>query len=364
MGIPDHDSRVLIVDDEPHVCQIMARWLDAEGYECVLADSGERACRELETGDFALVVCDIMMPGMSGIDLLATANEKFRGVAFIMVTAVGDTDTAIRALELGAFGYVIKPLDRSELIINVVNALERRRLLHLSRRYEDQLEAEVRQRTAEVYEREVEIIMRLISASEYRDDETGAHIRRIGLLGAVLAEEAGWEAPAVEQIRLAGPMHDIGKVGIPDAVLLKPGKLTPEEFEVVKTHSEIGARILGGSDIPLLAMAGGIAFSHHEKWDGSGYPRAIAGEAIPESARIIAVVDVYDALMSDRVYRPAFPEDEAIAIMTREQGTHFDPDLFERFLRVLPEFHEILGVVESVISLSPSPVATSIGEDE
>jgi len=364
MGTPDHDSRVLIVDDEPHVCGIMARWLDAEGYECVLADSGEGACRELEEGHFALVVSDIMMPGMSGIDLLTTARERFPEVAFVMVTAVDDNDTAIRALKLGAFGYVIKPLDRSELIINVVSALERRRLLQLSKGYQHQLEAEVRERTAEVHEREAEIVMRLISASEYRDDETGAHIRRIGLLGAVLAEEAGWEARTVEQIRLAGPMHDIGKVGVPDAVLLKPGKLTPEEFDVVKTHSEIGARILGGSDIPLLAMARDIALSHHEKWDGSGYPRGVAGKAIPESARIIGVVDVYDALVNDRVYRPAFPEDEAIAIMTRERGTHFDPDLFERFLRVLPEFRGIQGVVESVMSLSPSPVATSTGEQE
>ncbi len=349
-------SSILIVDDEPSICEILARWLRREGYVCRTASSAEEALRCLSLYEFALLVSDIRMPGKSGLELLSLVRERFDdSIGVIMVTGVDDRKTAIHALELGAYGYIVKPFDENEVIIQVACATERRRLTLQSRQYEHRLEQEVRERTAEVRKREAEIILRLMSASEYRDDETGSHIRRIGLYAATLAEVAGWNQDDVNTIRLAGTMHDIGKIGVPDSILLKPGKLTSEEFDVVKTHSEIGARILSGSNIPLLAVARDIALSHHEKWDGSGYPSALAGHGIPECARLVAIADVYDALVNDRVYRPALPEEEAIVIMTKDKGLHFDPDLFECFLVALPEFRRIRGVIQYVESQSSPP---------
>ena len=201
-----------------------------------------------------------------------------------------------------------------------------------------------------------------MSASEYRDEETGAHIRRMGQYAVTLAEAAGWKGQAAADIRLAAPMHDIGKIGVPDTILLKPGKLTPEEFDRMKKHTMIGAQILGVADIPLIRTAKEIAVSHHEKWDGSGYPEGLAGEAIPECARMVAVCDVYDALVTHRVYRPAFPEEEALAMMTKEKGKHFDPKLFDGFMDMLPEFRRIreeidepTGTAQGHRNASPRP---------
>ena len=204
------------------------------------------------------------------------------------------------------------------------------------------LEDKVREKTADVRHAQEEVICKLVSASQWCDEETGMHIRRTGLLSEALARAAGWYGDDVDAIRQAAPMHDIGKIGIPDAILKKPGKLTPEEFEVMKTHSRIGAAILAGSTVPMLKMAKDIALNHHERWDGRGYPYGSAGKAIPEDARIVAVVDVYDALMHDRVYRPAMPEAEVMKIMRLEGGKHFEPTLLAAFFRCLPELRRIL----------------------
>jgi putative two-component system response regulator len=263
-----------------------------------------------------------------------------------MVTAVDDRNTAIEALTLGAYGYVTKPFNKNEILINVANALERRRLTLLSLEYERSLEEKVRERTQEVREREQAIVLHLISASGYRDDETGAHIRRIGLYSAVLAKHLLWNEEAVQAMRLAAPMHDVGKIGVPDGILLKPGSLTAEEFEVMKTHTIIGACILDNAGVPLLELARDIALSHHEKWDGSGYPQGLVGEAIPEAGRVVAVMDVYDALVHARVYRPALPEEEVLSMMTDGKGSHFDPRIFEAFLHLLPEMRRIRNQVK------------------
>jgi cyclic di-GMP phosphodiesterase len=342
-------TKILVVDDEPHVCELLSRWLTAEGYSCDVASDGEAAIELLKREQHHLVVSDIMMPGMSGVDLLTIMKTIFPDVAVIMVTAVDDRKTAIMTLELGAYGYVIKPFDRNEILINVANALERRRLNLLSREYEQSLEREVREKTREIREREQEIVLRLISASGFRDDETGAHIRRIGLYASVIAKDMGWDKESVSDIRLAAAMHDVGKIGILDSILLKPGKLTPEEFETMKTHTTIGARLLGSSNIPLLHMAKEIALSHHEKWDGTGYPNGLAREAIPESGRIVALADVYDALVMDRVYRPAIPEPEALNMMTSNRGTYFEPRLFDRFMALLPEIRRIRQEVQDEV---------------
>jgi HD-GYP domain-containing protein (c-di-GMP phosphodiesterase class II)/CHASE1-domain containing sensor protein len=215
------------------------------------------------------------------------------------------------------------------------------RSLAEKRRYALELEEKVREQTADVRRAQEEVIYRLVSASQWRDEETGMHVRRTGLLSEVLAKAAGWSAAEAEVIRQAAPMHDVGKIGIPDAILRKPDRLTPEEFEVMKTHTLIGAEMLAGSDVPMLQTAREIALNHHERWDGQGYPRGISGHDVPESARILAIVDVYDALTHDRVYRPAMPEDEVLEIMRQGAGAHFDPLLLAHFFMHLPEIRRI-----------------------
>jgi len=338
-------TKILIVDDELYVCRLLARWLSAEHYECHTAGSARQALELLDQDDFALVVADIMMPGMSGMKLLATMKERYPNVAGVMVTGVDDRQTAIRALEIGAYGYVIKPFDQNEVVINVVNALERRRLLMESRKYERSLEDKVREQTHDLRRSREEITLRLVAAQEYRHDETGAHIRRIGLYAEAMARGMSRSEEYAELLRLSAPMHDVGKMGIPDSILLKPGKLTQDEFEVMKTHTTIGARILEGSNVPVLNMSRDIALRHHERWDGSGYPNGIEGPAIPEAARIVAVLDVYDALVSNRVYRPAFLEEKALDVMSQENGTHFDPDIFAAFHDALPVIRDIRAQV-------------------
>ena len=338
---PQSPIRILVVDDEPSVRRVISRYLTAEGYDCAQAASGEEAWQALQEGNFSLLLTDIMMPGMSGIELLTKTREQLPDVAVIVITAVDDRATAVHSLEIGAYGYMIKSLDENEVLIGVANALERRRLMQLSLQYEQRLEKEVHEKTSEIRRTQEEITLRLVRVSEHRDNETGAHIRRMALYAAVLAEEAGWDSEAVHTIRLAAPMHDIGKVGVPDDILLKPGRLTDEEFQIMQRHAALGASMLEGSGVPLLEMAKEIALSHHEKWDGSGYPRGLAGEAIPESARIVAVADVYDALVSRRVYRPAMPQDKALAIIQEGKGKHFDPKVFESFMRVRHKLRDI-----------------------
>ncbi len=334
-------EEILVVDDELRICELLSRWLTAEGYRCTSAAKGEIALNSLAGKKYDLVVSDIMMPGMSGIDLLKVVKTFSPDTAIIMATAVSDRQTAVMALVLGAYGYVMKPFERNEVLISVANALERRRMTLLIREYERSLEHKVEERTAEVRNREEQIIFRLLSASEFRDDETGAHVRRIGLYASAMAKQLGWGPEAVDDIRLAAPMHDVGKIGIPDRILQKPGRLTRKEFEIMKKHTEIGARILDNPDVPLLRMAKEIALSHHEKWDGSGYPYGLAGESIPEAGRIVAVIDVYDALVYDRVYRRAVPEKKALSKINEGRGTHFDPRILDCFISLLPEIRLI-----------------------
>lgn len=332
---------ILVVDDEDYICKTICRWLAPEGYQCARAHDAENALSALNSENYDLVISDIIMPGRNGIDLLCDIKERFPDMAVIMATAVDNRETAINALQIGAYGYMIKPFDKNEFIINVANALERRRHSLISKNYEKELEQEVRSRTELIRKREEEIASRLVWAAEYRDDDTGQHIKRIGLFSATLAEGIGWSTNQVDDIKLAAPMHDVGKIGISDNILLKPGSLSPKEFEIVKKHTTIGASILGGSNIPILELACNIALSHHEKWDGSGYPEGLAGKDIPESARIVAIADVYDALVYDRVYRPAFSEEQALIIMKEGVGKHFDKHLFQCFLDNLPTFREI-----------------------
>ncbi len=358
--------RVLVVDDQSHTRTTVCRWLTRAGFQCREAASGGEAMARLQDQDAHLLTLDIGAPDRSGLDFLSQVKQSWPDTEVLVLSALEETATAVEAMTLGAYGYLLKPIEFGELIFHAKKALERHDLLVQRRRYTATLEAKVRQQMQAVRRAHEETILRLLSASRFRDEETGAHIRRTGLYCEVFAEVLGWPADQVQNFRLAAPMHDLGKIGIPDAILQKPGKLTAEEFAVMKTHSVIGARMLEGSESAILQMAHEIALAHHERWDGSGYPRGLAGMEIPESARILAIVDVYDALTHRRVYHEALPEDEAMKIMELDRGKHFDPFLFGVFLSLLPEIRRIArqnpddqavghGWSASVVVVPPSP---------
>ena len=288
----------------------MSRWLAQEHCQAAHAASAPAAWEYLQGHEVHLVVLDVTMPGGLGTDLLRQITASFPDTAVIMMTGSDDTQLAIEALTHGACAYLLKPAKRDELLVHARRALERRQMIIEKRQYTQHLEDRVREQTAAIRHSQEEIIHRLLSASLWRDEETGMHIRRVGLLSEALAKAASWSVAEAEGLRLAAPLHDVGKIGIPDAILQKPGKLFLEEFEIMKQHAVIGAQMLSGSDIPLLQMAQQIALNHHERWDGQGYPAGLAGEAIPQCARILAVVDMYDALSHDRVYRPAMEEEK------------------------------------------------------
>ncbi|MGD8329290.1 MAG: response regulator [Acidobacteriota bacterium] len=334
-------ARILIVDDESYIGDLLVRWLAAEGHHCEAVLSGEDALDRLSEDTFDVLLLDIQMPGMSGVDVLARAKREHPDLVVVMVTGVDDRAIGDRCMELGAHSYILKPFGEQEVLLNVAGALHEhnRALEQLDER--QRLEDEVRRRTEQIRRREEEIALRLVSAAEYRDEESGGHIRRIGMYAEALARALGWDRYDIDDIRVAATMHDIGKIGVPDGILLKSGRLTPQEFEVVKLHAEIGAQLLQGSDIPLLHMAEQIARSHHERWDGSGYPQGLAGDAIPLSARMVAVADVFDSLTCQRVYRPPYSESEALGILREGRGKIFDPEVFDVFMDVLPAFRHI-----------------------
>ena len=230
-------ARILAVDDEKVLCDMVATWLKREGISCDTAYCVDDAIALMQHTHYDLVISDITMPGKSGIEFLSIVRENFPTTAVIMATAVDNRETALLTLEKGAFGYTIKPFERNEFIINIINALERRRIILEHEDYERHLEQEVRDRTEDIRNREEQIALHLISASGYRDEETGQHIKRIGLYGAVLAKKIGWNQEMIDYMRVAGPMHDVGKIGIPDEILRKPGKLTEEEFAIIKAAS-------------------------------------------------------------------------------------------------------------------------------
>lgn len=348
-------DQIVIVDDDPQIAELVMHWLSGRGYHCYHAANAEKALEILASHPIALVLSDIMMPGKNGMQLLEEIHATYPTVAVVLISALDDRQTAAHAIKTGASGYLIKPIKHNDVIINVASALERRRLLMMSKWYEEFLEAEVRERTAAMRRSEEEIVLRLAGAMQFRDVETGDHVRRIGLFSAEMARALGWQTKLIDQIHLASLMHDIGKIGVPDQILLKPGKLTDEEFDVMKTHTVVGAKLLGGSDIPILKMAADIARSHHERWDGRGYPDGLARKVIPESARIVAIVDVYDALASARPYKPAWPEDKILATLRSERGKHLDPNLIEIFLDIFPIIRRLRHEVDEGIRESTFP---------
>lgn len=334
-------TTILIVDDQEIFRMALKRILENKGYRCLDAEDADKAEALMGQHAVDLVLCDVHMPGRSGLELVGDRSERIPTTAFLMVSSAEDADIATQCLEKGAYGYVLKPFKPREILIQVQSAL-RRRLLELD--YQDRervLAQKVRQQTAEILSSREEISFRLLAASEERDSETGAHIRRIGLYAAEMAKLLGWGDDAGDCILSAAPMHDIGKIGVPDRILQKPGPLDEAEWVVMRQHTTIGAKILQESNVPFIKMGARIAVCHHEKWDGSGYPNGLKSVQIPLDARITALVDVYDALSQRRCYKEAWPEEKVLAYLHSHRGSHLDPDLTDLFLKHLPVFSAI-----------------------
>lgn len=334
---------ILIVDDLAIVRLSLRHILAKAGYRCREAEDVAAALAVLDEDSIDLILCDIQMPGASGLDLVKAIKHRIPDTSVVMVSSLEEAETAIECLQRGAFGYVLKPYQPREILVQVNSALRRRMLEIAFRDREAQLAQKVREQTLEIRDSREEIALRLIAASEHRDNETGMHVRRIGLYAAEMARLLGWDLQGVDTIRAAAPMHDIGKIGVPDAILQKPSTLTEAEWVTMKRHTTMGATILKGSTVPFIQMGARIAIGHHEKWDGSGYPKGLRGEAITLEARITALVDVYDAVSNRRHYKEPWPEEQVVDLIQKGSGVHFDPRLVELFLANLDRFRAILN---------------------
>ena len=360
-------ARVLLVDDDQQTLSVLGRILERAGHESVAVRQTSEARQQLAEGEFALVLTDVNMPGESGLKLVEHALAEYPETAAIMVTGVDDPELAGAAIELGTYGYIIKPFTPNEVMIAVDNALRRRQLEIENRAHREALEQIVRSRTIAL-ERSArqlkltreEMVRRLSRAVEYRDEETGGHTERMSRYCAVLAQRAGLDA---ESLRIASPMHDVGKVAIPDHILLKPGWLEPAERREMERHTEIGHEILSGSGSALLELAATIAWTHHEKYDGTGYPRGLSGSSIPLEGRVAAIADVFDALTSDRSYRQAFSIDQALQMMREQRGRHFDPGLLDLFFGAIDQIVEIRSRYQDD-KVARSPVASTAIEPD
>lgn len=344
--------KILAVDDEPFNLDLVElAFMDvSDEVELIKAKNGQMALEMLEQHpDTHVVLLDLAMPVMSGFDVLAARNkdERLKKIPVIVVTA--NSEEKNRALSEGANDFLGKPYDVEELKLRSMNYAQIALYQHQVSQQNVILEQRVAERTQELQhalafakETEYEISAKLGKASEYRDLETGMHIKRMSHYSARLGELYGMDEKDVELLLYASPLHDIGKVGIPDTILLKPGRFTPEEFEIMKLHAQFGAQMLEGSDrFPVIEMGRIIALQHHEKFDGSGYPNQLKGDEIHIFARIVAIADVFDALNSKRVYKDAMPLEKTLEIMEEGKGTHFDPQLIELFLSHLDDFLKI-----------------------
>lgn len=327
---------VAIIEDDPHNLDILTRVVSklgdvrVSGHVCAMT-----ALAELAGENVDLAIIDFSMPNMDGLTFLRNfrADARRLSVPVIMITADQNEHLRIKAVEAGVTDFLTKPTIPSELRARVTNLLALRQAQNSCAERARTLEEEVSAATAHLMDREEELIARLGRAIEYRDGGVGDHISRVATIARIIGEELGLPQGALRNLYLAAPLHDIGKIGVPDAILNKPGRLTDEEMATMRRHVEIGAAILGGSDIDLMQTATDIAESHHEKWDGTGYPRGARGDSIPLVARITAVADVFDALCSDRPYKRAWSAEKAYAEILRSSGSHFDPQCVAAFER-------------------------------
>lgn len=345
--------RVLVVDDSSINLTVLKGVIgriaacDVDGFADPLLALA--ACRAQV---FDAVVVDYKMPGIDGISFVRElrADPRFQHVPIIMITADGDRALRLRAVEAGATDFLNKPVDPQELRVRVTNLLALRRAQVALADRAQWLGREVEKATSALLAREKEMIWRLARAIEYRDGGTGEHVSRVATIARIVAEELGLDARSCDEIYLAAPLHDVGKIGVPDAILNKPGRLSPDEMAIVRRHVKLGGEILCGGNSALLQAAERIALTHHEKWDGTGYPRGLAGEAIPVEGRIAAIADVFEALCTERPYKHAWTLDEARAEIVAQSGRHFDPACVAAFQRGWSRISQIIGNAPQSIS--------------
>ena len=338
---------ILVVDDEDSNRRVLQMLLAGEGYRTVAANDGPQALASAAAEPPDLVLLDVMMPGMDGFEVAARfkADPRTKSAPIVMVTALEDRESRLRGLKAGAEDFLSKPIDRAELTVRVKNLLKLKEYGDFLAEHNRILEEKVVERTRQLTASYRETIATMTSAATYKDEETGAHVARISFYTVEIAQELGLDAEFRDTIHYASPMHDVGKIAIPDAILGKPGNFEPNEWEIMKTHAALGAKLLAGGKSPYLTMGAQIAGGHHERWDGSGYPEGLWYEATPLSARIMNICDQYDALRSKRPYKSAFTHENTVKIITVGDGRtmpwHFDPAVLAAFTRCVGRFRDI-----------------------
>ena len=339
-------SLILIVDDQPQNIELLEAYLVPQGYDIVTAATGEEALGKLNDNPIDLILLDVQMPGMNGFEVTRSIrqNNSHRLLPVILVTSLRETEDRVKGIEAGCDDFISKPVEKMELLARVRSLLKVKAYNDLMANYRNELEAEVAQKTEELthaFKRiktsSLETIYRLSMAAEYKGGDTGEHIKRMSLYCAAIARGMGLDESIIETILYAAPMHDLGKIGIPDRILMKEARLDPAEWDIMKQHTVIGAKILKGSDAEFIRMGETIARSHHEKWDGSGYPTGLKGSNIPIAGRIAAVADVFDTLISTQPYKGPFSVEKSLAIIKEGRGNQFDPDVVDAFFAVQDE---------------------------
>ncbi|MDA8414179.1 MAG: response regulator [Desulfobacteraceae bacterium] len=347
-------GNIFVVDDDRFVLESVTALLEDQNYNVHAFSNGQDAIKQFINEQVDLVLTDVNMPVMDGLELLEKIRFLDKETPVMLMTAYADLDIAVQAIQKGAFDFIIKPYRPPYLIHTVEKGVNFKRLTQLEKNYKIDLEKTVQKRTIElnaaleeITTMSREIIERLTAAAELRDEDTGLHISRIGMYAKRIARQMGMDDVFVNNISVASAMHDIGKIGIPDSILLKPGSLTSDEFTIIKQHTVIGERILRGSRHDMLKMSAVIAATHHERWDGSGYPAGLKGEETPLEGRIVMIADQYDALRNSRVYKPAFSHDKTSDIILNGDGrtmpTHFDPRILTTFREIADDFAEIFN---------------------
>jgi putative two-component system response regulator len=364
---PDSIS-ILIVDDEVPIQRLLSMMIARQGYRCLTASSGQEAIDKIQTEHVDIVITDINMPGMSGVELMRHVKKMSLNIDFIVITGFVADFSYEHIIEEGASDFIYKPMNKNELLLRLRRVIRERFLMTDRNRINEKLEQNVQQLRINSEELNlalselknthqklrsayVDTINRLVIASEYKDEDTGDHIIRMSRYCELLAQKTDLSKEEIMNVRYASPMHDIGKIGIPDSILLKPGKLTGEEFDIIKSHTTIGGKILIQSNAKVLQTAYDIAMTHHEKWNGQGYPRGLKKNQIPLIGRIVGIADVFDALTSNRPYKEAYPVNVACDIIRKERENHFDPNMVDIFLDHINDIVAIknsVGVIEDL----------------